>query len=64
MRIFTSDHVRVDLPPDHAIVFAHEVSDPTAYGVVEFDAAGMVRSLEEKPAEPKAEPQPQPGADG
>ncbi|PSL03115.1 glucose-1-phosphate thymidylyltransferase [Haloactinopolyspora alba] len=36
------------------LVFAHHVSDPTAYGVVEFDAWGQAISLEEKPSVPRS----------
>jgi len=37
-----------------ACIFGYYVKDPRAYGVVEFDAAGKVMSLEEKPAQPKS----------
>lgn len=37
-----------------ASVFAYRVTDPERYGVAEFDAAGKVLSLEEKPKQPKS----------
>ncbi len=37
-----------------ALIFAYPVRDPERYGVVEFDAAGQVLSLEEKPKKPRS----------
>jgi len=37
-----------------ATVFAYQVSDPERYGVVEFDAAKRVLSIEEKPAKARS----------
>jgi glucose-1-phosphate thymidylyltransferase len=43
-----------DAKPSGATVFGYHVSDPSAYGVVEFADDGKVVSLEEKPAQPKS----------
>lgn len=40
--------------PDGGIIYAYHVHDPERYGVVDFDAAGKVLSIEEKPAQPKS----------
>jgi len=40
--------------PDGGTIFAYRVSNPSEYGVVEFDAKGKVLSIEEKPVEPKS----------
>ena len=37
-----------------ASIFAYHVHDPERYGVAEFDGAGKVLSLEEKPGQPKS----------
>jgi glucose-1-phosphate thymidylyltransferase len=37
-----------------ATIFAYHVTDPERYGVAEFDAQGVVKSLEEKPVAPKS----------
>jgi glucose-1-phosphate thymidylyltransferase len=39
---------------DGGAIFAYWVAEPSAYGVVEFDAAGRAVSLEEKPANPRS----------
>ncbi len=38
-----------------ATVFAYRVSDPTQYGVVEFDAEDRAVSIEEKPSAPRSD---------
>ncbi|MDO4631519.1 MAG: glucose-1-phosphate thymidylyltransferase RfbA [Corynebacterium sp.] len=40
--------------PAGGIVFAYEVSDPSRYGVVEFDSAGHALSIAEKPERPQS----------
>ena len=46
--------VRASGNAEGATVFAYPVSDPERYGVAEFDAAGKVVSIEEKPKAPKS----------
>jgi len=40
--------------PDGGIVYAYHVHDPERYGVVDFDSNGHVKSIEEKPKQPKS----------
>jgi glucose-1-phosphate thymidylyltransferase len=37
-----------------ATIFAYQVSDPGRYGIVDFDATGLARSIEEKPHNPRS----------
>lgn len=39
---------------NRSVIFGYQVADPTAYGVVEFDASGKVLGIEEKPTAPKS----------
>ena len=45
---------RANAQTSGATVFAYPVNDPERYGVAEFNAAGTVISLEEKPTQPKS----------
>ena len=45
---------RADTRQQGATVFGYWVSDPERYGVAEFDEAGKVVGLEEKPAKPRS----------
>ncbi len=45
---------RADRRQQGASVFGYWVSDPERYGVADFDAAGNVLGLEEKPSQPKS----------
>lgn len=40
--------------PDGALIFAYRVSNPSEYGVVEFDEKGHAISIEEKPQRPRS----------
>jgi glucose-1-phosphate thymidylyltransferase len=51
---FSVQLTRAAARTEGATVFAYPVADPERYGVAEFDGAGKVVSLEEKPAKPKS----------
>lgn len=51
---FTDVLKKATEPRQGATVFGYPVRDPERYGVVEFDSAGKVLSLEEKPKSPKS----------
>jgi glucose-1-phosphate thymidylyltransferase len=46
--------LREHTDPDGGHIFAYHVSNPAAYGVVEFDGSGRVISIEEKPEKPRS----------
>ncbi len=48
------ENLEENLNPDGGTVFAYHVSDPSRYGVVEFDADMKAVSIEEKPQHPKS----------
>src|SRR4051794_18438826 len=47
-------NLRANTAPEGGHVFAYHVANPSDYGGVEFDDAGRVISIEEKPARPKS----------
>ena len=52
--ILLRESIRIVTQERQSVVFGYEVSDPERYGVVEFDRAHQVVSIEEKPQTPKS----------
>jgi glucose-1-phosphate thymidylyltransferase len=50
----TLRNARKNVAKGKSTVFGYYVNDPERYGVAEFDDAGLVTSLEEKPEKPKS----------
>jgi glucose-1-phosphate thymidylyltransferase len=47
-------NARINLEEGKSTVFGYYVNDPKRYGVAQFDDAGVVTSIEEKPEKPKS----------
>ncbi len=52
--ILLRESMRIVTQERQSVIFGYEVSDPERYGVVEFDRAHQVVSIEEKPRDPKS----------
>lgn len=51
---FSNELQKASLVASGATVFGYHVENPEDFGVVEFDSEGIVRSIEEKPINPKS----------